>query len=134
MGYRIDYRADEGVLVVEVQGPLDGDLLGRCTPEMVAMMQKHNCTRVLLDYRAAQPKLSTLEIWERPQAALSLGLPAASWIAMLASERTDDYDFVETVAKSAGLRAEVFVDIHQALGWLQDEEAAAERCPESPAE
>ena len=81
------------------------------------------CFLILGDYREATLKLSTFEIYEVPKIFMNTVTPIdiserEVKRALVVTEITEDFRFLETVSANRGQPARLFTDVDEARTWL----------------
>jgi hypothetical protein len=93
-----------------MEGDIDIEKVKELAQEVVKQTSAHNCRRLLNDFRKANVKLSTIEIYDLPTYFSEAGLDRLCKRALIVSRDFDDYKFFENVSSNLGHLLEVFVD------------------------
>ena len=124
MPFHVDFDEDAHILTVRYRGTVDAASLRQGASEGAHAAARHECTKIIIDCREAESRLSTLEIYELPTvfAAIisELGLEIRRFRrALVVSEDSrGDYRFAETTAVNRGQEVRLFADDAAAKAWL----------------
>ena len=122
MPYTIVYHQKHDYFEVTVKGDFDLETLHSLAQDMSKEIEKHGCNHILNDMRHAKLTDGTFDIYHMPQAARQAGVGITCKRALVLSELTSDFHFLETVFVNQGHQVKVFTDNHQAMRWLLDKE------------
>jgi hypothetical protein len=109
-------------MMVHVSGEIDMVIVRTFVSELVFLMKKHKCERILNDLRGTDLRLSTVDIYNIPRLASDAGLEGWTKKALVVNANWDDYRFLETVSVNAAHTVRIFNDIEEAKEWLTTEE------------
>ncbi|MFC1795063.1 hypothetical protein ACFL3Q_15940 [Planctomycetota bacterium] len=120
MPYEIAYDMEADCMMCRMFCKIDTPLVKAFTSDVVSLMDKHQCTRILNDLREADLSLSTFEIYDIPRLVTETSLK--NWFpkALVVSKELDDYLFFESVSHNSGQNVKVFRDIDEAKSWLAE--------------
>lgn len=118
MEFRLEYNPEDFIIQITVIGEFNNQDLNKTTAALIKAQQKYGSHRILLDHRQAIPELSTVEIFQRPKIAKSLGLSILSKIAVIYGVQEEDYRFFETTSFNQGFNMKLFTEINTAKRWL----------------
>lgn len=123
MSHTIVYNPETHSVNLEVQGNVTFDYIKEMLEQTTRIVKENNARRLLHDYRKAQWKLSTSEIYELPRIALeayaSIGINATSLERMaVVAKDFEDARFLETVFVNTGQHVRVTYDIDEAMKWV----------------
>lgn len=118
--HSIQYLQDDNILQITLLGDFDASRLSRTTTLLAEELVFHNCNRILMDHRKANPMLSSKELSDRPNTASILGIPKTSKIAIVYSASKAAYQFIENVGQKHGYSIKIFIDINKAINWLKE--------------
>ncbi len=119
MPYEIKYDADLECMMCRVFGELQASELPGFAADVIALLDKHNCVRVLNDLRKVDLRLSTMAIYNIPELVAGAGLQPNVKRAIVFRKDAEDYEFFETVSINQGQFVRVFTDFDKALTWLK---------------
>jgi len=107
----------------KIQGILTFNEVKNMIAEMASLAKEKNCRLLLADYSEAVLQLSTVEIYDLPQAASEIVASSGVQLhelkrALVVKNDLNDYRFFETVTLNNGQNAKMFHDIDQAKRWL----------------
>ena len=71
--------------------------------------------------RLAKLTKGTIDIYNMPQTAKEAGVGARHRRALVVSEQSSDFHFLETVFLNQGHNVKMFTDIEEAMIWLLDD-------------
>jgi hypothetical protein len=123
MSHTIIYNPETHSVNIEVQGNVTFDYIKEMLEQTTLVVKENNARCLLHDYRKAQWKLSTSEIYELPRIAFdayaSIGINALSLerVAVVA-KNFKDARFLETVFVNTGQHVKVTYDIDEARKWV----------------
>lgn len=101
-----------------VRGRLTEELGERAYNEIAACAAAAGLRRVLYDHRLAMLALGPLAISRRIKIISADPMWQRARCAVVCTVRTNDYVFLESLARQHGLDLQVFTDGEQALRWL----------------
>jgi hypothetical protein len=123
MSHTIIYNPETHSVNIKVQGNVTFDYIKEMLEQTTLVVKENNARCLLHDYRKAQWKLSTSEIYELPRIAFdayaSIGINALSLerVAVVA-KNFKDARFLETVFVNTGQHVKVTYDIDEARKWV----------------
>ncbi|MGA2157959.1 MAG: hypothetical protein ABSG90_01945 [Dehalococcoidia bacterium] len=123
MPHTIIYNPEKQVIELKVQGDLTLDYFKEILKENVLAIKEKGGTCVLHDYREANFKLSTSEIYQMPGIVIdtfaSFGLNARviKRLAVVAKDYKDAR-FLETVFVNNALDLKISRDVNEAKQWV----------------
>ena len=111
--------------MVTMQGDIDNSIINKCRMEAAQLAKQHNCMQFLADLREAVSAVSTIDIYQQPQATSAKLASQGQLVhkfrrALVVSEKLQDAVFFETVARNQGQNVKVFRDIEAAKKWLSE--------------
>ncbi len=118
MPYKIKYDPDIECMMCRMFGELQASELPGFAADMVALLDKHNCARVLNDVREVDLRLSTVDFYKVPSLVQKAGLKPTVKRAIVFAKDAKDYGFFETVSVNRGQFVRVFTDFDKAVTWL----------------
>ena len=121
MAYTIDRVEDGGVVHVTLEGVLTKRDHDEFRAQVVAAINETGWSRVLIDARRADPKMSVADDFEFTKDHRAL-LPIQLRSAIL--HRPDEagrYGFIENVAVNRGVNLRAFSDEAEARTWLGED-------------
>jgi hypothetical protein len=123
MSFSVQYDKENDRVVGCIAGSTDIDTFERFGEEAARIVSQHNCRRFLNDLRGMEPHLSTLDIYYLPRTLGKLGLDHRWRRAIVVSRHTKDLLFFENVCANLAYPVKVFVDLDEAINWLEDRSA-----------
>ena len=122
MSYEIDMDKEYDFLHVRVRGVRTRENVSAMARDILDACLEHRCTKVLIDVRALEGWLSTLEAYDVPSTDFSdlrgRGLQKA---AIVDRERPGEtHRFFETVARNRGFNVRIFENTDRAVEWLRE--------------
>jgi len=121
MTFTTEYKPETDCIVVRVEGELDLALLQRIAAEVSKIVERVGCKRILNDMRNAKPTKLTMDIYEMPGTAKQAGVHEACKRALVVTDETPDFHFLETVFRNQGHQVRMFTNLDDAKAWLFDE-------------
>jgi hypothetical protein len=120
----IIYNSELQILEVNILGDYFADEARQLILETIKMLEEHNCSRILVDARDSDMRLSTMEIFEAPQNisdAFAVSRVPIKKIkrAVVVKAGKEDPIFLENVVVNRGHRMKIFQDIDEAKDWLR---------------
>lgn len=122
MVYTTSYDQDTDCILVTVQGELDLSLLQSIAADVSKIVDRFGCKRILNDLRDAKPTKLTMDIYSMPETAKQVGVMQACRRALVVTEETPDFHFLETVFVNQGHQVRMFTNLDDARTWLFDEQ------------
>ena len=120
MTFNIKYDPDSHCVRTDIQGEVNiGDIV-EVSKEMVRLASLHDCDKILNDVRRAEPKLSTVDIYNIPKVLQESGLKPTTRSAIVAQDDHTDFQFLETVALNRGQNVKLFTNVDTAKRWLSN--------------
>ena len=120
MPYTIHYERERDYIAVTVEGDFELESLKDLAEHVAKVIEKHGCNRILNDMRHAKLVKGTLDIYNMPKTARASGINTYCKRALVVSEQSSDFHFLETVFINQGHRVKMFTDIEDAKSWLFD--------------
>lgn len=118
MPYSINYDSSAHIVYVIVEGELNLSLLRGIASDVAQHVKKHNCKRILNDMRDAKPTKSIQEIFNMPKQANKSGVTPDIKRALVVSEYSSSFKFLETVFVNQGNTVHLFDCMSTAKSWL----------------
>ncbi len=115
----IHYEQEHDCIVVKMTGGLTADLLTEYGKEISLVASKHNCKRLLNDFREVKLNLSAMEIFDAPKILEATGIDSTWKRATVVSGNLEDFHFFETVSINRGYNVKIFIDMKEAIDWLE---------------
>ncbi len=120
MPYSVTYETETHCIYVSIEGELDHSLFGSMAAEVARCIDEHDCKRILNDLRKATPTASVIDIYNMPKRALAAGVDSVVKRALLVSEPSSGFRFLETVFINQGNVVQMFDRLDDAKRWLFD--------------
>ncbi|MDO9171154.1 MAG: hypothetical protein Q7W29_04905 [bacterium] len=119
MNFELWYDEDQDIIRGRVHGKLDAAVAKGVAGELAPLVRKHGCHRFLNDLREAQVTSSTLDLYSIPRVVKEAGVSGGIKRALVVTEITPDFDFLETTSVNVGNQVKLFTDPEAALAWLK---------------
>lgn len=87
--------------------------------EVVALLDKHSCVRVLSDLREVDLRLSMIDLYNIPKLVTEAGVKQNVKRAVVFGKAAEDYEFLETISVNRGQIFRVFTDFDEAQTWIK---------------
>jgi secreted PhoX family phosphatase len=113
---------EEGIVELNATGTIDTESSQAQTKEVFDYARKVNSYLFLLNFREVTGESTPLRIYELPRIYHNLGVPRQSKIAVVLpqpKDKSEDYEFYETVCYNHGYEVELFEEKKHALDWLR---------------
>jgi hypothetical protein len=125
MPYTLIYNPNSCIIESRIYGDFTLEEIREAVPKFAELIKNNNCRLILTDYRDANIKFSTTEIYNMPGVLAKVF--GASGInvfrlksAFITAKRDKDPVFFETVTINQGQTMRIFDDIEEARNWLLD--------------
>lgn len=122
MFYEIDYINEQDYIMVTVTGDLTLPTLKELAVDVAGFIEQYGCNRILNDMRQANLTGDAFNIYNMPKTASQAGIGPHCRRALLVSELSSDFHFLETVFINQGHIVKIFTDLDEALRWLLNKE------------
>lgn len=122
MSYKINYNKEEEYIAVTVEGKFALSNLKELAADLAGFIEQYGCSRILNDMRQARLTKDTVDIYNMPKSASQAGIGPRFKRALVVSEISSDFHFLETVFINQGHIVKMFTDIDAALRWLLNKE------------
>jgi len=123
MPYTVEYDQESECVLVQVQGYFELSLLHQMAPEIAMCLKKNGCRRVLKDLRSAMLTDYVTDIYGIPESVRKAGVSREIKRALLVTEITPEFRFLETAFINRGNIVRLFTDIDRARKWLSESSA-----------
>jgi hypothetical protein len=125
MSFTTIYNSETHFIETIVQGNLALNEAKEIISKIIQVAKENGCFLCLSDYREAEIKLSTFEIYAVPKIisdiSASQGIPADKFKrALIVKKDLENFYFLETVTLNSGQNAKLFQDIDEAKKWLSE--------------
>jgi len=120
MPYKINYQIEGDYISIRVEGDFALSTLKDLAVDVARHIEKHGCNRILNDMRQAKLTKGTIDIYNMPKTASTSGINNYCKRALVVSEQSSDFHFLETVFLNQGHNVKMFTDIEEAMSWLLD--------------
>jgi hypothetical protein len=124
MKWEIDYRKEDGIVVVKTSGLITWDDTKLMTQEAFAAAKQQGTKNVIVDHRQLQANLTVLQIDNLPKLFKETGIGPEYKVAILfdpASPRSSNFEFFQNVSIISSLQFRVFSEPAGAIEWLKAE-------------
>ena len=123
MEWKMSFLSDENIIFIETEGQMDVKSLNEMVKQANQAIKDYKSMSLLVDHRKTVCRLSTIEIYERPEFLANLDFPRGAKIAeVFPRSQLKDFRFFETVSKSRGYQVSIFPDKESARKWLIEEQ------------
>jgi hypothetical protein len=122
MEWKIEYREKDRIVFAKITGVMDWESHKKFATEVFPFAAKHNCHKVLIDFRKMTPSFTILQIDELPRLLREVGVAPGWRIAGLhdpKSPKSDEFDFFRNVAFLMSIQVKHFADKNEAIAWLK---------------
>lgn len=119
MKYQLSYDKQRDLINGKIEGEIDPDLVEKMASELAALVISTGCHKLLNDLRGAKITHSTLDIYQMPRIVDRHGVLKKCKRALLVSESSEDFEFLETVSLNVGQQVRVFKEPQAAIDWLK---------------
>ena len=123
MSHEITFDREKQLIKMRFHGDLTLKAIKEVVAELAQVVKETNCSSLLNDFRDANVKLSTADVYDLPK--IMQDIYAASGISIFSLKRAAvlvrdlrDARFFETVSANRGHSVKVFSDIEEASKWL----------------
>ncbi len=120
MGYELSYNQERDLIVGRVEGKIDPALVKAMASELAELVASSGCRKLLNDLRRADTTPSAFDVYDMPRIVDKQGVPIACRRALLVSEPSGDFAFLETVSVNVGQQVRIFTDLEASLEWLEE--------------
>ena len=121
MAWKHEFSTELQILFVAVTGLVDRASWEHQLRVCLREANSHSCYRFLVDYRAAELRLSRIDLFDRPTFYQEVGMPRAARIAIMFPPTEKDTKFIESVADNRGYSVRAFENSDEAIAWLRRE-------------
>ena len=118
MPYKIIYEKEGDYISVTVEGDFALSNLKGLAAEIAKSIEQYGSNHILNDMRQAKLTEGTIDIYNMPKTASSSGIDTYCKRALVVSEQSSDFHFLETVFLNQGHNVKMFTDIEEAISWL----------------
>ena len=112
------YDKENECVLVSVKGEFDLPALKVLAPEVGKLLEENDCHCVLNDMRNASLLESITNTYFMPGIALTSGVHRGIKRALVVSDISQGFLFLETVFLNSGNIVKMFLDIDDAMKWL----------------
>jgi hypothetical protein len=120
MAYETHVRSEEGIFEVRVYGKVDLPGRLKIREDVWRASRENNIDRLLVDLRKADFDMTTAELYDFGATFGEVEMPADARIAAVVQTADFGNKFTIAVAKSKGVRIEVFTGLDKAAEWLKE--------------
>lgn len=120
MDYSIDLSDDQSYIQLTITGELNRKKAVNINLKAHALGKKHNIDRYLVDVRNARNTDSIMQSYEFAYSDMQNtdGIDKSATVAAIVDPDDHSHDFLETVAKNAGIDINLFTDERKAIEHL----------------
>lgn len=122
MSYKINYNKEQDYITVTVEGEFTLSTFKELAADVAVYIERHGCKHILNDLRLARLTENTLDIYNMPKSAKQAGVGSYLKRAMVVSELSSNFRFLETVFINQGHNVKMFTVMDDALQWLLNKE------------
>lgn len=123
MKWDIEYQKEHGIVYARLTGIGTDELLQQSADECVAIANKNDSNKFLVDERDLTYSTSISNIYDSAEGMK--GISRTNKVAFVYSEspsNKNDYRFFETVSRNRGYNVRVFENQQKAMAWLINDE------------
>ena len=120
MPYKVTYEKEGDYISIIVEGDFALSTLKDLAEDVAKAIEQHGCKRILNDMRLAKLTKGIIDIYNMPKTASTSGIDTRCKRALVVSEQSSDFHFLETVFLNQGHNVKMFTDIEEAMNWLLD--------------
>jgi len=131
MAHEVNFNKEQNYISVIVEGEFSLSTVKELAADVASFIKRYNCSLVLNDLRHARLTQGTLDIYYMPKITRQVGVEPHIKRALVVSELSPDFHFLETVFINQGHIVKVFTDINAALQWLLNKEKTIKDEPAS---
>ncbi len=117
MNLKITYHKENDYIYAVITGVVDQEETAILQKKIAQEIKLHPCKRILLDMQQATVNMETYAIYALPKNAINNGLQDLRR-AIIYSDNSQNFSFIETVALNQGQLVKVFTDTKKAIDWL----------------
>ena len=129
MSYKINYNKEENYIAVIVEGQFSLPTVKELAADVANLVEQYHCTRILNDLRNARLTEKIFDIYSMPKNVKQAGVGPHLKRALVVSELSSNFHFLETVFINQGHIVKMFTDINTALHWLLNKEKMTKNEP-----
>ncbi|MCK5131565.1 MAG: hypothetical protein KAR40_05375 [Candidatus Sabulitectum sp.] len=118
MSYSIGFDKKIDCIIVTVAGDFHLSAMQSLAAEVAKHLNEHGCRCILNDLRNAALSEPSSATYKMPEAALKAGVSRHIKRALVVSDLSSDFRFLETVFVNQGNIVKLFVDIDEARSWI----------------
>ena len=118
MNSEFEYLEDKDIVLVRTVGSNEFSTEIDTVNEVASNLKKHNCNRLLFDFRASNLIANTMDIFDRPEIYGSLGIERSIKSAIVVKELNANMRFYETVCQNRSWNFKIFDDYDASIDWL----------------
>lgn len=122
MDWSIDYQEKDGIVFAKISGDMDWEGHKKFAGEVFPFAQKHNCRKVLIDFRDMKSNLTILQVDDMPKMLKDLGVGPEWKLAGLhdpKSPKSSEFDFFKNSAFLSSIQVRHFANKADAIAWLK---------------
>ena len=120
MSYKIVYEKEGDYISITVEGDFALSTLQDLGADVAKHIDQPGCNCILNDMRQAKLIGGTMDIYNMPKSANKAGIGTLCKRALVVSEWSSDFQFLEIVFLNQGHNVKMFTDIEEAMSWLLD--------------
>jgi len=124
MKYELKYDEERDLIMGQVHGEFDSSVVVKMVSDLGAMIQEHDCYRLLNNLRDAKITPETLDIYAMPRVVEKTREVVRCRRAILVNPPLEDFLFLETASVNMGHQFKIFTDSDAAIKWLLGSGAA----------
>lgn len=118
MKYEVSYDKERDLIVGRVEGDLNSALVKEMSSAVAEVVRKTGCCNILNDLRDARIASSAFDVYKMPGIINNQGVPNICKRALIVSEESKGFRFLETVSVNVGQQVRIFTDPESAIEWL----------------
>ncbi len=118
MKYKIEYNSDKKYVTANIEGDIELEPLKQFISDTADFLKRHDCHRVLHDFRSASVNMTIIEIDEVPKLVTHFGINDSFKRALVISDDFKKYNFFESTSRSKRQNVKIFTSYSEAKQWL----------------
>lgn len=121
MDYELKYDPESDLIIAGLSGTLDLAVVERMSDELREIIELCSCKKVFNDLRKIDIIQSVFDIYDMLRIMRRAKIPVDCRRALVVTQITETYLFLETVSVNAGQQVKLFTDPEAARKWLQQQ-------------
>ena len=119
----VSYNEAGNYILVVLEGPFDGSAIEGIRTDVIFLVKKYHCFRIIADITRANNELSVTDIfWQTDATAKKMGEEGVQYPsfkrAIIVEKGNSKAEFFEMVANNRGQQVKLFESLEEAELWL----------------